>query len=224
MPLSATLRHPLGFGGVECIDVDADPPAHRLNSNIQPTPTAEESLEAWLRLLDSDGQAAHAWLTHDLFRLARERGLIRVSITSYNTLDLADGATKWGVVIAGIAMVLVPSAGLILWSLGQTAGDLLTAWLIPIGAVTVLTRMRRVAPSGWPWIAAVVLGAAVLLVLKGSGASRHESILGFGLAWAVALPWLVDRLSQAAAARTLYVKADHFNRAIAFGKIRIHRR
>ena len=195
-----------------------------MNSNIQPTPTAEESLEAWLRLLDSDGQAALAWLTHDLFRLARERGLIRVFITAHNALDLADGPAKWGVVIAGIAMMLVPAAGLGLWSLGQPAGDLLSAWLIPIGALTVLTRMRRVAPSGWPWIAAVVLGVAVLLVLKGSVASRHECILGFGLAWAVTLPWLIDRLSQAAAVRTLCVKADHFNRAIAFGKIRIHRR
>lgn len=198
--------------------------APRLNSQTHSTPPTEESLTAWLQLLDSNGDAATAWLTHDVFRLGLEKRRIRVSITAFSALDLADGMAKWGVVLVGVATLVVPALLLALWSLGHGAGAIAAAWGLPFGATIAFFRVRRTAPSLWPWIAAAVLGLALVLLASGKGNATPASIVALGLAWAVAWPWLLDRLSLFAAVKTLENRSDHFNRAIALGKIRIERR
>jgi hypothetical protein len=195
-----------------------------LNSRTKTTTPAEESLETWLQRLDSNGDAAMAWLTHDVFRAGLETGRIRISITSFSVLDLADGAAKWSVVAAGVATLLVPAVLLALWSLEHSAAAIVAAWMLPLAATLGLFRVRRTAPSRWPWLAGAVLSVALILLASGKPLAAPASVLGLGLGWAVAWPWLLDRLSHFAAVKTLEHRADHFNRAIALGKIRIERR
>ena len=195
-----------------------------MNQSFHPTKRPAESLEAWLQLLDANGHHALAWLTHDVFRMGLQRGQFRLSIPARDALNLAQGVPRLIAILAGGGTFLLPGFLLARWSVGQSPMAVLMAWATPMAAVFGFQRLRRAASTRWPWIGVGTAIAAVLLAGSPWGIPQLPGILGIGLAWGLGWPGLMDWLCHTAAAQTLKRRADHFNRAIALGKIRIERR
>ena len=192
-------------------------------STPYPVKSSAESLEAWLQLLDATGQHALAWLTHDVFRTGLKQGRFRLAIPARDALGLAQGLPKLGVMLVGVLTILLPAALLARWSLGQSLTVVFEAWGAPIATLLSFQRIRRPAATRRDWL---TFGAGITVAFCAAiawGVPGVPRVVAIGIAWAISLPWMMDRLIHAAATKTLQCRADHFNRAIALGKIRIER-
>ena len=195
-----------------------------MSSTPYPAKSSAESLEAWLQLLDANAQHALAWLTHDVFRRGLKQGRFRLAIPARDALGLAQGLPKLGVMLVGVLTILLPAALLARWSLGQSPTVAFEAWGAPIATFLLFLSAQRPAATRWDWFAFCAGMAAAFSAAIVWGVPGVPRVVAIGIAWAVSWPWMMDRLIHAAAAKTLQCRADHFNRAIALGKIRIERR
>lgn len=127
-------------------------------------------------------------------------------------------------ILAGAVTLLLPAALLAPWSLGQSPTVALEAWGAPIGALLLFQRTQRRAATGWDWFAFCTGMAVAFFAAIAWGVPGVPRVVALGMTWAISWPWMMDRLIHAAATKTLQGRADHFNRAIALGKLRIERR
>ncbi len=195
-----------------------------MSPNSPSSKSSEESLEAWLPLLDANGQHALAWLTHDVFRTGLKQGRFRLSISAREALGLAQGIPKLGVMVVGVVALLLPAALLARWSLGQSLTVAFEAWGAPIATLLLFQSTQRPAATRWDWFAFWAGMTAAFFAATAWGVPGLLRVVAIGIVWAVSWLWMMDRLIHVAAAKTLQCRADHFNRAIALGKIRIERR